>query len=432
MKNIIGVLLACIIFNSSTFASNYTWTGTTNTTWGTSTNWSPNGLPGSSDTININTTTNSLTLTSHQTIKRLVINSGVLNLGGDTLTISTSTGLNGGTINNGLFDANCTALVNFNGTAFGAVVKAKGQIKLNGCVFDSTASFEHIGSAAGTGAGGNTFNGVTTLKNSGTSTFRLAGTTADTFNNDVIINNVSPSGSGYLQLSYGAATYFNGNIELSSTSSFGVSFSSQGAGSSILASGKAISIGSAGFTGTLVMQNFTQAGSTAQTLSISSVLNITNSTFNGAFTSSSTSILLSGCTFNNTSSFTKTGTAHDYSAGGNHFANNSTFTNNSSTTAKIRLASSNGDTFAGDATFNTSNGLIEVAYVDTTEFNGDVTINNSKVTFNNSSGFVLCTGATSQEFGGSADYKISKLIINKTTNGLTLEIPVKLTPCFLS
>ncbi|MBK7684574.1 MAG: hypothetical protein IPJ26_19900 [Bacteroidetes bacterium] len=53
---------------------------------------------------------------------------------------------------------------------------------------------------------------------------------------------------------------------------------------------------------------------------------MTNSTFNGSFTSTSTSILLSGCTFNNVSSFTKTGTS-DYSAGGNYFANNSTFTN---------------------------------------------------------------------------------------------------------
>ena len=421
MKNLIGILLACIIFNSSTFAGNYTWSGSTNTSWGTSSNWSPSGVPGSSDTININSTTNSLTLTAHQTVKRLVINSGVLNLGGDTLTITTSTGLNGGTINNGLFNANCTALVNFNGTAFGAVVKAKGQIKLNGCVFNSTASFEHIGSAAGTGSGGNTFNGVTTLKNSGTTTLRLAGTNADTFNNDVIINNVSPSGSGYLQLSYGAATYFNGNIEISSTSSYGIGFSSQGDGSSTLATGKAISIGSAGFVGTLVIQNFTQTGSTAQTLSISSVLNITNSTFNGAFTSTSTSILLSGCTFNNLSSFTKTGTSHDYSAGGNHFNNNSTFTNSSSTTAKIRLAASSGDTYSGDATFNTSNGLIEVAYVDTTIFQGNVTINNSKVTFNNSSGIVMCTGAVSQEFRGSADYKIGKLIMNKTANGVALE-----------
>ncbi|MBK7683745.1 MAG: hypothetical protein IPJ26_15315 [Bacteroidetes bacterium] len=85
------------------------------------------------------------------------------------------------------------------------------------------------------------------------------------------------------------------------------------------------------------------------------------------------------------------------------------------------MANSSGDTFGGDATFNTSNGLIEVAYVDTTIFQGDVTINNSKVTFNNSSGFVMCIGSASQEFGGSADYKIGKLIMNKTVNGVTLQ-----------
>ena len=421
MKNLIGILLTCIIFNSSVFAGNFTWTGTTNTNWNTSTNWVPNGVPGSSDSININSTTISLTLTSNKSVRRLIMNSGVLNLGGDTLTITITSGLNGGSINNGLFKTLTSGLINFNGTTFGAEVSAKGQIKLNGCIFNNTAYFEHNSSASGTGLGGNTFNGVSTFKNAGTTTFRLAGTNPDTFNNDVYFSNVATSGSSTFHISYGATSYFNGNVQVSSTSSFGVSFSPAGTGSSILASGKTITIGSAGMVGTLVIQNFTQTGTTAQSLTLSGVLNITNSTFNGAFTSTSTSILLSGCTFNNVSSFTKTGSSHDYSAGGNYFAGNSTFTNNSSVAARIRLANSNGDIFGGDATFNTSNGLIEVAYVDTTEFRGDVSINNSKVTFNNSSGFVLCTGAASQEFGGSSDYKIGKLILNKTSNGLTLQ-----------
>ncbi len=424
MKKIIGILLVCIIVNFSAKAGNYTWTGTTNSNWGTSTNWSPNGVPGSSDSISISTTTNSLILTAKKSVKRLLMYSGVLDLGGDTLTITGTSGLNGGSINNGLFKTQTSGLVFFNGTSFGAEVSAVGQIKLDGSVFNSTAYFEHNSSASGTGAGGNTFNGVTTLKNAGTTTFRTAGTNSDTFNNNAYFISASSAGSSNFQISYGAATYFNGNVEVSSSSTFGISFSGAGNGSSTLASGKTIAIGSGGFTGTLLIKNFTQTGSTSQSLSLSGVLNIANSTFNGSFSSSSSSILLSGCNFNNQASFTKTGTANDFSAGGNYFANTTTFTNSSSTTAKIRLAATSGDFFGGDATFTTSNGLIEVAYADTTEFQGDVSINNSKVTFNNSSGFVLCDGAASQGFGGSADYKIGKLIINKSADGITCNKPM--------
>ena len=421
MKNIIGTILACIILHSVSLAGNFTWTGTTNTNWNTSTNWVPNGVPGTSDSININSTTNSLILTSNKSVRRLIMNSGVLNLGGDTLTITITSGLNGGSINNGLFKTLTSGLINFNGTTFGAQVSAKGQIKLNGCVFNNTAYFEHSSSAAGTGAGGNTFNGVTTLKNAGTTTFRLAGTNPDTYNNDVYFSNVANSGSSNFQISYGATSYFNGNVEVSSTSNFGVSFSSGGTGSSILASGKTISIGSAGLVGTLVIQNFTQTGTTAQSLTLAGVLNISNSTFNGAFTSSSANLLLSGSNFYGQCSFTKTGSSSDYSYGNNHFYSDATFNNNSTTSAILRLASTAGDTYDGNVALNTSTGYIQGAYADTNDFKGNISINNAKVTFNNNWGSVRFNGSNSQVISGSADYLISKLLINKTSGNVTFQ-----------
>ncbi|MBK9636430.1 MAG: hypothetical protein IPO63_00905 [Bacteroidetes bacterium] len=106
MKNIIGILLTCIILNSS--ALQVIIPGQAQQIRiGDKYKLVLNGVP-DHRYININSTTNSLTLTAHQTVKRLVINSGVLDLGGDTLTVSTSSGLNGGTINNG-FLCNCTA-----------------------------------------------------------------------------------------------------------------------------------------------------------------------------------------------------------------------------------------------------------------------------------------------------------------------------------
>ncbi|MBK7888761.1 MAG: hypothetical protein IPJ86_16190 [Bacteroidetes bacterium] len=401
MKKLIGLTLMCLLVHAISFAGNYTWTGTINSSWDSTGNWNPAGVPTSNDTININSTTNSLALDGNRTVRRIVMNSDTLDLGGDTLTITVSAGMNGGSINNGVYNANCSGLLNFAGTTFGAVVVAKGQIKLNGCIFNTTASFEHIGSAAGVGTGGNTFNGVTTLKNTGTTTLRLGGTNSDTFNDDVyIINSSAMVGSGSLQLSYGATSYFNGNLIVSSTTVFGISFSGAGSGSSVLDTGKTITIGSAGFGGTLLLRNFTQLHSTAQSMTLSGALNLVNSTFNGPLTCTSGNILLSGNNFHGATSFTKTGPSSDYSAGGNHFFQSVTVSNNTTNSAIVRFAATSGDIYYNDVALNTNTGFIQLAYSDTNEFKGDLTINSSKVTFNNGNGILQCTGGNAQEFGG--------------------------------
>ncbi len=421
MKNLMRFFVVCMLLSATTYAGNYTWTGTTNTSWNTNTNWSPNGIPGSSDTITINTTTTSLVLSGKQTVKRLVMTNDTLNLGGDTLEITTSAGFNGGHIINGVCYPQATGLLSFAGTTFGAEVKAKGQIKLNGSTFNSTAYFEHTGSAAGTGSGGNTFNGTTTLKNAGTSTFQLAGSSNDTFNGNLTVINASPSGSANMQLSHGATSYFNGNVEVSSSVSYGVSFSGAGNGSSYLASGKTLSIGSGGFTGTLLIRNFNQDGSTAQTLSLSGILNIMNSDFEGALTATTGNLLLTGNSFHGNCTFTKTTNSNDYSAGGNHFYGTLSLTNSVTNTATVRFASTDGDIYDGDVTLNTSTGNIQFAYSDTSEFKRNISKNSSKITFNNSTGYLLCSGSFEQSFSGTTDYVIGKLIINKSSGIITLQ-----------
>ncbi len=418
MKKLIGLTLMCLLVHAISFAGNYTWTGTINSSWDSTGNWNSSVIPTSSDTITINSTSNSLVLDGNRTVRRIVINSDTLDLGGDTLTVTVSAGMNGGTINNGVFNAQSSELLNFSGTTFNAVVIAKGRIKLNGCVFNNTASFEHNNSTDGTGSGGNIFNGLTTLKNSGTSAFRLAGANSDIFNNNVTISNVSAAGN--LQLSYGATTYFNGNIEVSSTSST-ISFSGSGDGSSVLDSGKTITIGSAGVAGTLLLRNFTQLSNTAQSLSLSGTLNLINSTFIGAFTCSASGVLLSTCNFYGTSNFTKTGTTSNYSAGGNQFFESATINNNATNSAILRFATTSGDIYHSEVILNTNTGFIQLAYSDTNEFKGDITINSSKVTFNNGNGIVQCTGGNAQEFGGSAAFVVGKLWMNKSTSTLTLQ-----------
>jgi hypothetical protein len=420
MKDLLRFFVACMLLSATSYAGNYTWTGTTNSSWNTNTNWNPNGNPGSSDTITINTTTTSLVLTGKKTVKRLVMTNDTLDLGGDTLEITGSAGFNGGHIMNGVCYLQATGLLSFAGTTFGAEVKAKGQIKLNGCTFNSTAYFEHTGSAAGTGSGGNTFNGTTTLKNAGTSAFRLAGSANDTFNGDVTVISAATSGSGSMQLSAGGSSYFNGNIVVNSTTVFGISFSSAGAGSSVLASGKTISIGGSGFVGTLLMRNFTQLGTTSQTLSFNGILNIMNSEFNGSLTSSSTNLLLTGNNFHGVCSFTKIGISSDYSAGGNHFYQDLTIQNNVTNTAIIRMASTNGDVYEGDVTLNTSTGFIQMAYSDTSDFLGDISINSTKVNFNSGAGYVRFTGSSVQTLAGSVNYSFAKFILDKTSGEIVL------------
>lgn len=415
--------MACIFISANSFAGNYTWTGTTNSSWSTSTNWSPNGVPGSSDSIIINSTSTNLVLSAKQKVKRLTINGDTLDLGGDTLEITGSAAFSGGRINNGVCYPQCTGLLNFNSTIFGAEVKAKGQIKLNGCTFNNTAYFEHVGSAAGTGTGGNTFNGTTTLKNIGTSAFRIGGNYNDTFNGDAYLISVSNN----VQISYGAHTYFNGNVEFTSSSIYGFNVGGPGNGNTYLASGKTITSGGSGIVGTFILRNFIQYGTTAQSFTSSGSLNMTGCVFNGDLTCSAQALLLSGNEFHGTSSFTKTGTSSDFSAGGNHFYSNVTFTNNATNTAAIRLASSTGDTFDGDATFNTNTGQFQIAYSDTSDFKGNISSNNSaKVTFGTAGGYAHFNGVNEQIVYGTGEYVISRMIVDKASTTLTLQKPIKI------
>lgn len=425
MKNLIGFLMVCILLPTITFAGNYTWTGNTSSAWNVNTNWSPQAIPGSSDTITINTTTTSLVLTSKQTIKRLVMTSDTLNLGGDTLEITGSAGFNGGLIMNGVCYPQGTGLLNFAGTTFDAEIKAKGQIKLNGGVFNSMAYFEHVGSAAGTGTGGNTFNGTTTLKNSGTSAFRLAGTNNDTYTGDLTIISAAPSGSGNMQLSTGGNSYFNGNVVVQSTCVLGISFSSAGLGNSFLALGKTLSIGGGGFVGTLLLRNFTQLGTSSHSLTFNGILNLMNSTFNGSLTSSTNNILVSGSNFYGACVFSKNGSSSDYSSGGNHFYSDLTLNNNVTNSSIVRFGSTSGDIYDGNTTFNTSAGTIQVAYADTSDFKGHITTNSVKVSFGTAGGFVNIVGSAEQILSGSAEFSVTKLLMNKPTSHVTLQKPIK-------
>src|SRR5688500_17617529 len=83
------------------FATTYTWNGVTSTNYAASTNWTPNGVPGNTDSITIVTGSNNVLLDQNRTIGRFTMTSGTFNLNGFEFTINDQSTYTAGTISNG-------------------------------------------------------------------------------------------------------------------------------------------------------------------------------------------------------------------------------------------------------------------------------------------------------------------------------------------
>jgi|GEM_PF-1552655 len=354
------------------------------------------------------------------------MSSDSLNLGGYTLTFKGTGTFTSGIIYNGTLQGRASASVaSFNGTKIDCLVDIVcGYIRLSGSTFEQDAIFEDLGFATGAGSGGCTFNGDVTIIHGGNGTYFSMGlTSGDTFNGNLFVINFSDH---EINLASSGTTYYNGNIELTSTGNGGIYFGGT-SGSSQLASGKTISIGSGGFTNDyLTLQRFTQYGSTSQTLSLSSTgnINLISCIWNANLTISAPGIFIKNNTFNGNTILTKTGSANNHSDGGNIFNGTATIENNA-TTGRIRLATNNPDSFNANATFNSTGQDLQVAYSGDNLFGGNITINSNKVVFNTSNGRVIMTGATSQTLNGSTfNFSFRKLTINKSNNNVTANTTV--------
>jgi len=216
----------------------------------------------------------------------------------------------------------------------------------------------------------NIFGGVTTFNNS-TST-----------NNEIYVGQNS------------AGTMFNNNIVISSTSGAGVVFGGNNAASETLASGMTVTIGAGGFSaGTLSFQQFTQSGTTPQSLTLTGTGALTfgsATTFNGNVTASSPSFYLNGTNFNGTTNLTKTGSTGDYSNGGNTFNGVCSITNSGSN--YWVLGNNFPDTWNSDVTFtdNGSERLLPCWATAGNQFNGNVNVNTS----GSALGIQFCGGNT--------------------------------------
>jgi hypothetical protein len=192
-----------------------TWTGSTSTDWQTASNWSPSGIPASTDPVVINSATNQPVLGGSISIASLTVNSGaVLNLGSYNLTVNGSLTSNSATINNGSL---ITGTATVTSCTFGARLTSNGAtIQLRNNTFNERVTVTQTGSV-NTTSYGNTFNEPTRLINSSSGFLSFGVGGADIFN-DSLFATVTASKALYLAHS-SAGNQFNSYVEFNKTSS---------------------------------------------------------------------------------------------------------------------------------------------------------------------------------------------------------------------
>ncbi|HVW14736.1 MAG TPA: YDG domain-containing protein [Mucilaginibacter sp.] len=112
------------VYNGVVAGYSYVWTGATSTDWSTSTNWSPNGVPGTTDNVSIPCTVNTPTVNKNSAVNTITFT------GNNTLTITANNKLvvnSGVNINSGLTSVNLA----FSGTSPNTTFELKSAILTN-------------------------------------------------------------------------------------------------------------------------------------------------------------------------------------------------------------------------------------------------------------------------------------------------------------
>ena len=351
------LLLVLVVLPAMSKAVSYTWTGASSTSWSVNGNWSPStGYPDIGDDATITSAGFSPVFEEIIGIVNFTMTSGTLNLSGFDLQISGTGTFNGGTITNGgAVGVICLGNSSFAGTTFSTKVAVSGtSTAFNGGTFNNPVTVTKTSSSAVTFNGGNTFNSTFALTNSGSGDIILANINPDTYVGNVTLTN---SGTGFIYASHIATgTAYQGNITFNSTGSSAGIRIGQGGGTSTLSSTRTLNVGGTGFsTGELTLKNFTQSGSTAQSLTFTGTAILTleaGTIFNGAVILTSPQVFLNGATFESTASITKSGAGTNFSSGGNTFKGATTIIHSGS--ADMQLAVSNPDAFQSTVTFTNS------------------------------------------------------------------------------
>ncbi|PZR29964.1 MAG: hypothetical protein DI535_00215 [Citrobacter freundii] len=182
---------------------------------------------------------------------------------------------------------------------------------LNGGTFNGATSFRKVGPTGDWSNGGNVFNGVCSITNSGGSFVVLGNNSPDIWNDDVTF---TANGADRLLPAWrGAGHRFNGNIYVNSVDTArGIQFcGGDTSARAILAAGKTIMPGALGITsGYLYLKQFIQLGS--QPVNITATANGSvylgpNSEFSAPVTVTAPNLYVQGARYHAPASFVKTG-----------------------------------------------------------------------------------------------------------------------------
>ncbi|MBL4669272.1 MAG: hypothetical protein JKY30_08420, partial [Flavobacteriales bacterium] len=280
------------------------------------------------------------------------------------------------------------------------------RIFIRETTFNGTATITKTGNSNDGSYGGNIFNLTTTIINNGSGHIYFAQNSFDLFNDDVTL---IVSNTGRLYLSHIAnGTAFNGNIFLNYITNANI-YIGNNSGTSSIANSKTISVIGAGASGcgSLVLEEFTQIGATAQGITMNGTGTLIigpNSTFNANIFTSSPGLLIQQSTFNGTVSFDKTGVSGNTSYGGNTYNAATTIINSGSN--YLRLAGTLGNIYNSITTFSsTGSNLIEPARVGNSVFNDNLFFNSTTtstgIRFGSGGGTAILATTKTVNLGGS-------------------------------
>lgn len=361
MKSFLLTALLFVLLQTVQSQISYTWNGSVSSDWNTSTNWTPNGIPGATDNVTIVSAANICTLSANQAISNFILGSGTLDAGGFTLIVNGATAsFTNGTVQNGTLTVSgaTTTIFGSGAVTMNCVTNiTSASVTIRNTTFQNTTNITKTGAVDDASYGGNIFNGTTVVTNAGSGYLVLANNSGDRFNGDATFNN---SGSNNLFVAhnstgnvfngittfnnapvtnnqiyvsrYAVGTTFNKNIIVSSISGGGVQFCGGNTlASTILSSGYTLSIGGSGFSsGILSLRQFTQNGGTPINITVTGTAQVDlgpYSSFDGAVAVNAPNIYPSHSVFNSVVELTKTdGMNSNPSSGGNIY--NSTFTVN--------------------------------------------------------------------------------------------------------
>ncbi|MEO8762613.1 MAG: T9SS type A sorting domain-containing protein, partial [Bacteroidia bacterium] len=347
----------------------------------------------------------------------------------------------------------------------GNVTSVSPTLYFHGCTFSGTTNCTKNGTTSDQSNGGNIFNGVSNITNSGAGyllfsngtldqfstnvTFNNTGTSGiypaynsanNTFNGLVTLNNTPSSPAGFINFApYNTGTQINNNVIVNQTQGITYFGNNLTAGNFVTqANGFTINSGTISG-GDLYLYNYKQAGSTTGNVSIinntsptAGNLFINNSTFYDNFSGIYPNIRnVQASTFNGTTTLTKTGgNNQEVWYGGNSFNGSTTITNQASTISYyLYIAGSAADAYNGDVSFvQASNANIYPNYNTNCLYAGNVTVTSpstNTVTFGNAAGGIATMTNTSAQGiskGNAAtpNPTFTRLVMNKASNAVTL------------